>query len=390
MKRSVLPAAVGLAAIVALSACGSSSSGSSSSGASSATSSSSDSTAAASSAPAGSASAAATGNPGSSVTLTEAGSSLIYPYLQTIQSPLQSAYSNISLQPAPGGSGKGIADAIAGTTVLGGSDAYLSSGQQSQNPDMLNVPVVISSQAINYNLKGVKNLKLTGAVLAQMYEGKITTWDDPAIKKLNPGANLPSEKVVPVRRVDASGDTFIFTSFLSATDDTWKNGPSLGTTVTWPAVGNELTASGNPGMVQTCSQTPGCIAYVGVSVQDAATKAGLGQAELQNKDVNFVLPTTDNVSAAVAAGAGSIPDNLAEPLIYEPGAKSYPIVNFEYLVVNKKQKSADLAMAVRTFLTWTMSKSGGSQAQYLDKVSFVAIPDSVKPKIEQAISQIQG
>ncbi len=384
MKRAVLPAAVGLAALVALSACGSSNSASSSTTASSSSS------VAASSDPAGSAGGAATGNPSASVTLTEAGSSLVYPFLQAIQAPLQSAYPNISLQPAPGGSGKGIADAIAGTTVLGGSDAYLSAGQLAQNPNIMNVPVVISSQAINYNLKGVKNLKLNGSVLAQMYEGKITSWDDPAIKKLNPGVALPSEKVVPVRRVDASGDTFIFTSFLSATDDTWKNGPSLGTTVTWPAVGNELTASGNPGMVQTCSQTPGCIAYVGVSVQDAATKAGLGQAELQNKDGNFVLPTTDNVSAAVAAGAGAIPDNLAQPLIYEPGAKSYPIVNFEYLVVNKKQPSADQAMAVRTFLEWTMSSSGGSQAQYLDKVSFVAIPDSVKPKIQQAIAQIQG
>ena len=381
MKRAVLPAAVGLAAVVALSACGSSTS-TSSSAASSST--------AASSSSAAAPAATTTGNPASPVTITESGSSLIYPWLQAIQAPLQKAYSNISLQPAPGGSGKGISDAIAGTTVLGGSDAYLSTGQLSQNPDIMNVPVVISSQAINYNLKGVKNLKLDGAVLAQMYEGKITSWDDPAIKKLNPGVSLPSEKVVPVRRVDASGDTFIFTSFLSATDDTWKNGPSFGTTVTWPAVSNELTANGNPGMVQTCSQTPGCIAYVGVSVQDSALKAGLGQAELQNKDGNFVLPTTDNVSAAVAAGAGAIPDNLAQPLIDEPGAKSYPIVNFEYLVVNKKQPSADQAMAVRTFLEWTMSSSGGSQAQYLDKVSFVAIPDSVKPKIQQAIAQIQG
>ncbi len=379
MKRAVLPAAVGLAAIVALSACGSSNSGSGSTSAASDTSASST-----------SATAATTGNPASAVTITEAGSSLIYPYLQAIQGPLKAAYPNITLQPAPGGSGKGISDAIAGTTVLGGSDAYLSSGQLSQNPNIMNIPVVISSQAVNYNLNGIKNLKLNGSVLAQMYEGKITSWDDPAIKKLNPGVNLPSEKVVPVRRVDASGDTFIFTSFLSATDDTWKNGPNLGTTVTWPAVGNELTASGNPGMVQTCSQTPGCVAYVGVSVQDAATKAGLGQAALQNQAGNFVLPTADNVSAAVAAGAGSLPDNLAQPLINESGAKSYPIVNFEYLVVNKKQPSADMAMAVRTFLTWTMSSTGGSQAKYLDKVTFVAIPDSVKPKIEQAIAQIQG
>jgi phosphate transport system substrate-binding protein len=379
-KQIVIPAAT-IAAALALAACGS--------GGGSSTNSGSPAGSAGSSSTSG-ASNTVTGNPSSSVTLTESGSSLMYPYLQAIAGPLHQAYSNITLKPAPGGSGKGISDAIAGNTTLGGSDAYLSNAQLSQNQDIMNVPVVVSAQAINYNLKGVKSLKLSGDVLAKIYEGKITKWNDPAIAALNSGTSLPSQKIVPVRRVDASGDTFIFTSLLSQTNQDWSNGPSFNTSVNWPSVSGELTAQGNPGMVQTCGSTPGCIAYVGVSSQKDAQAAGLGTALLQNKAGNFVAPDQSTISAAVSAGATSIPANLALPLIFEPGAQSYPIVNFEYLVVKRNQGSADQALAVRTLLTWAMSATGGSQPQYLNAVSFVALPDSVRPQVQQAISQIKG
>lgn len=381
MRRLLIPAAAAAVAAVTLAACGGSSGGTATTS-SSTTSSTGGATAAAAS--------VATGNPSSPVTLTEAGSTLIYPFLQAIAPGLHSAYPNITLQPGPGGSGKGISDALSGTTTLGGSDAYLPPADLSGGQGLLNIPVVVSAQNVDYNLKGVAGLKLNGPVLAQMYQGKITNWNDPAIAKLNPGVTLPHEKVVPVRRVDGSGDTFIFTSYLSDTDSTWKSGPGFGTTVTWPAVGNELTANGNPGMVQTCSTTPGCVAYVGVSVAQSATAAGLGTAELQNAAGKFVSLTQQTVTAAAQAGAGNIPANLAQPLINEPGADSYPIVNFEYLIVKAKQGSAAQAEAVRTFLTWTMSPSGGSQSQYLDKVHFVALPDSVKPAIDKEIATITG
>jgi len=214
------------------------------------------------------------------VTVREDGSSLVYPYLQKMVAPLAQAYPNITLAPAAGGSGKGISDAIAGAVDMGGSDAYLSAGQAAQNPGLLNIPIAISAQAINYNLPGVADLKLSGDVLAKIYMGKITRWNDGAIAALNPGVNLPSTTIVPVRRVDSSGDTFIFTSLLAATNGDWKSGPDFGTTVTWPAVGNELTASGNPAMVQTCKNTPGCVAYIGVSAEQSALAANLGEAQL--------------------------------------------------------------------------------------------------------------
>ena len=330
------------------------------------------------------------GNPASAVTLQEAGSSLVYPFLQELVSPLKAKYSNVTLAPAAGGSGKGISDAIAGTVQLGGSDAYLSNSQLTANPGLMNIPIAISSQSVDYNLKGITNLKLSGDVLAQIYSGKITKWNDPAIAALNPGVTLPAQGIVPVRRVDSSGDTFIFTSYLSATNQTWSNGPGYGTTITWPSVPAEVTASGNPGMVQTCSSTPGCIAYIGISAQKSADAAGLGQAMLKNKDGNYVLPTPATVQAAVTAGAGSIPANLAASLIYESGAQSYPIVNFEYVVVKDKQASADVAMAIRDFYDFAIDPAGGSTPANLAKEQFQALPSNVVPQVQAAIAKISG
>lgn len=330
-----------------------------------------------------------TGNPSSQVTLHESGSTLLYPYLQELVSPLNQAYSNIQLAPGPGGSGKGISDAIAGTTQIGGSDAYLAPKEVAAHPGLANIPIAVSAQAVNYNLPGLSgNLRLSGNVLAQIYEGKITKWNDSQIAGLNPGVSLPSTKIVPVRRIDSSGDTFIFTSLLTATNSAWSNGPNFGTTVTWPPVQGELTANGNPGMVQTCHATVGCIAYIGVSSEAPAKAAGLGEALLQDKNGDFVLPTQTTIGNAVKNSTGSVPANLAASLIYSPGSNSYPIVNFEYIIVKDQQPDSTTAKAIRTFLSWAVSPSGGAQSQYLSKEDFVALPSSVIPKVNAAIAKI--
>ncbi|HEX6392102.1 MAG TPA: phosphate ABC transporter substrate-binding protein PstS [Acidimicrobiales bacterium] len=331
-----------------------------------------------------------TSNPSTAQTLNESGSSLLFPFLQQLVTPLKTQFSNVTLAASAGGSGKGISDAIAGVTQMGGSDAYLSNSQLTTNPGLLNIPIAVSSQAVNYNLPGVKDLKLTGDVLAKVYQGSITKWNDQAIASLNPGVTLPATTIVPVRRVDSSGDTFLFTSFLSATNATWKNGPAFGTTVTWPAAPGELTASGNPGMVQTCKATPGCVAYIGISAEATAQTAGLGEALLQNQAGNYLQPNTSTVNAAVTAGASNVPDNLAASLIYEPGAQSYPIVNFEYIIVKNKQATADLATAIRDFLVFAIDPNGGSTPTFLAKDQFVALPSSVLPKVNAAIASISS
>ncbi|MGC1185363.1 MAG: phosphate ABC transporter substrate-binding protein PstS [Candidatus Dormiibacterota bacterium] len=333
----------------------------------------------------------ATGNPSSQVTLSEAGSSLLYPYLQVLAPQLHSTYSNITLEPAAGGSGLGISNTIAKLDDLGGSDAYLSPALATANPSVENIPIAVSAQAIDYNVPGAPAfLKLTGNLLAKIYQGTITNWDAPQIATLNPGVTLPNLAIVPVRRVDSSGDTFLFTSFLSATNSAWANGPSEGTTVTWPAVGNELTATGNPGMIQVCHGTPGCVAYIGVSVENTAIETGLQEALVQNKAGQFLKPVQSTILAAVQASAGSTPASLAQSLIYAPGANSYPIINYEYLMVQEQQSSAATAEAIRTFIAWAISPTGGATPDNLSAVDFVALPSSVIPKVKAAAEKITG
>ncbi len=330
-----------------------------------------------------------TGNPSSPVTIQEAGSSLIFPYLQQLTSPLTQKYSNITLSPAAGGSGVGQSEAASGTIDMGGSDAYLTPAQFQQFPGLMNIPIAVSSQAVNFNLKGVSTLNLSGPVLSDIYMSKVTKWNDPSIASLNPGVTLPGQTIVPIRRVDSSGDTFIFTSFLSQTSSAWQNGPSLGTTVTWPAVPGELAESGNPGMVSGLKATPGSIAYVGISVESDALQAGMGEASLKNKAGKFVKSDATTVAAAVEAGAkAGIPNNLAASLIYQPGNESYPIVNYEYLVVQSKQSDPNQALALRTFFVWAIDPNGGATESNLAAVNFQPLPTSVLSAVKKQINRI--
>jgi phosphate transport system substrate-binding protein len=334
----------------------------------------------------GTAAPAKTGNPSAAVTLSESGSSLLLPFLQELVAPLTAAYPNITLAPSGGGSGKGITDAIAGNSILGGSDAYLSPGQFAQTPGLANVPIAISAQGIWVNVPGVKTLQLSGDVIAKIYEGSITKWNDSAIAALNSGVTLPDMTIVPLVRQGTSGDTFLFTSFLTATNSAWSSGPGAGTGVTWPKVAGEGSASSNPGMVTAC--TTGCIAYIGVSASSAATTAGLTEVMVQNKSGAYVTPTPTTIAAAVTAGAASIPSNLALSLIYQDGAQSYPIVNFEYVVVNTKQSSSDNALALRTFLEWTIDPNGGSTDAFLSAENFIGLQASVPASVLTAITNV--
>jgi phosphate transport system substrate-binding protein len=309
----------------------------------------------------------------------------MFPYLQEIAAPFHTANPSITVAPAAGGSGKGVSDAAKGLTDFGGSDAYLSTSQMQEYSDLVNIPVVVSSQAVDYNLKGIKNLKLSGPVLAGMYLGTIKTWNDPQIAQLNPGVTLPSTAVHPVHRSDSSGDSFLFTSYLSDTDSTFNTKVGPGELPNLPSVATSASAEGNPGMVESCAGTPGCVAYIGISAQSKAVAAGLGEAELENASGKFVQSSSTTVEAAVA-GVPTIPSTLAVSLIDTKGADAYPIVNFEYIVVNKNAKQG---AAIQKFLDYVISSSGGSSPSYLQKESFEALPASLVSRVKAAISAIK-
>ena len=305
--------------------------------------------------------------PPSGVSLLETGSTLLYPVIST----WASQYHATKVTTAGTGSGAGISDASNGTVQIGASDAYLPS---SASKNLLDIPVDVSAQQIDYNLPGlsVKHLKLNAKVLSGIYNGSITKWNDPAIASLNKGIKLPAMKIVPFHRSDGSGDTFMFTSYLAFQDPaSWvpsHGGPN--TSVSWPSVPNGLAEQGNGGMLAGCEKTPGCIAYIGISWLRSALKAGLGDAKLENGSGNYVLPTPGNISSEVASYQ-KIPSTGAISLINSKSAKyGYPIVNFEYAIVNANQSNPQVAKAIRSFLAWGIDPRHGSSSADLTKFYF--------------------
>lgn len=255
----------------------------------------------------------------------------------------------------------------------------MSAAQLQQSPSMLNIPLAISAQQVNYNLPGLdtKHLNMSGPVLAAIYNGTITSWDASQIKAINPGiaSQLPHQAIVPVHRQDSSGDTFIFTSYLSASTPSWNQSVGYGTTVSWPAVPGSLAGTGNAGMVTAVQNTPYSLAYIGISYLNQATSAGEGYAFLQNKAGDFVDITQANIQAAANQLTCETPSNEIISLIYAPGANSYPIINYEYAIVNMHQPSQGYTTSLKSFLTWIVTT--GNSPAYLDQVKFVALPSSV-------------
>ncbi|MCL4562243.1 MAG: phosphate ABC transporter substrate-binding protein PstS [Chloroflexi bacterium] len=330
------------------------------------------------------------GNPASPVTLLETGSSLLYPLFSAWAPVIHQTYPNITIQTASTGSGTGISQAVSGVVQFGATDAYMSDSQLSKATGIINIPLAISAQQINYNLPGITTpLNLSGPILAGIYQGNIQYWDDPAIKAANPNANLPHEKIIPVHRTDGSGDTFIFTQYLSFSDSAWNSSIGYNTSVSWPAVQGELGAEGNPGVVQTLAQTPYSIGYVGISFLNEVTSKGLGTAALKNQAGSFVMPTQANISAAAAAMVPKTPKDERVSLIFAPGADSYPIINYEYVAVQTQQSDAQVAAAMRTVLLWAISPKGGNAPSFLDTVHFLPLPDTVAPLSQAQIAQIQ-
>ena len=329
--------------------------------------------------------------PTAAVSLQETGSSLLYPLFNLWTQQIKTQWPNVSITTAATGSGTGISDASNGTVNIGGSDAYLSQGQVAAAPGIENIPLAISGQEVNYNVPGLaagSHLKLNGAVLAGIYQGQITNWNDPKIAALNPGVTLPSLTIVPLHRSDSSGDTFLFSSFLTASSPTtWTLPP--GTTVSWPSVAGAVAAQGNGGMVQACGKTPGCVAYIGVSFLSQATGAGLGYAALQNKAGNFELPTQAAIGAEAAGFANSTPANGTVSMIYGSATNGYPIANYEYAIVLTHQSGgATTAQAVKAVLAWAADPNGGNAPSFLDQVGFVALPTPVQSIAAKLISKI--
>jgi phosphate transport system substrate-binding protein len=316
----------------------------------------------------------------------EDGSTLLQPLMQNWATAYDQRTPGVTVQPAGGGSTKGIDDASGGTVDIGASDAYLSAGDLIKNGNLLNIPLVVSAQSVIYNLPGLKpagaNVKLTGVVLADMYSGVITMWNDPRITALNGGITIPPLPVVPVHRSDGSGDTFLFTSYLStqAYDPSqgydWNHTVGYGTSVAWPKNGAAKSAMGSTGMITACVSNPGCVGYNGVSHLAAEESGNLGEAMLQNGGGGFALPDAQSIQDEVNRFVAITPPNETIAMIASTGGYGYPIVNYEYAIVSKQQPSAARAALIRNFLSWVVTTGNGSS--FVSPVNFQPLPSDLQ------------
>ncbi|HZO77065.1 MAG TPA: phosphate ABC transporter substrate-binding protein PstS [Solirubrobacteraceae bacterium] len=305
-------------------------------------------------------------NSSSSSNLTGAGSTLVAPLLSQWQ-PKYDEEHGVAVTYGAIGSGGGIEQITARTVDFGASDAPLTSSQASACKGCVQIPWALSATAIAYHVQGVPTgLKLTGPILSDIWLGKIKAWNDPAIKKLNPGVNLPSTKITPVYRTDGSGDTYAFTNYLSHVSSEWKSKVGTSTQVHFP-VG--LGGKGNSGVGGVLTSTNGSIAYVALAY---VVSNKFTDAAVQNAAGKFETPGISSISAA-AATVKSVPSDNAISIVDPPASASgaYPISTFTYVIVPKKSPKAS---GLKKFITWAL----GSEAQALGpKLDFAPLPAKV-------------
>jgi phosphate transport system substrate-binding protein len=309
--------------------------------------------------------------------LTGAGSTLVAPLMANwingfeIKEGIPVKYGSV-------GSGAGISQIIARTVDFGASDAPLTPEQAAQCNGCVQIPWGLSGVGVGYNLPGVpKNkLKLSGKVLAAIYFGKITKWNDPKIKALNPGLKLPGLTITPVFRSDGSGTTYAFVRYLSKISPAWRNEVGYAVSVQFPA---GVGAKGNAGVTSTVTKTPGSIGYIEASYIIAA---GIGAAAIENKAGNFEFPNLENIEEA-AAVVKSVPANN-ELTISDPpkrAAKAYPISTFTYAIVphNAPQKSF-----VQAFVKYCVTIG----QKYGAALDFAPLPKVVKQAALNSIASL--
>ncbi|MHB0981011.1 MAG: phosphate ABC transporter substrate-binding protein PstS [Thermoleophilia bacterium] len=269
------------------------------------------------------------------------------------------------------GSGGGIQQLTQMTVDFGASDApmkdeEIAAAEQASGAKVLHIPTVFGAVAVAYNLPGVEGLKLDQATLANIFLGKITSWDDPALVALNPDAKLPSTAVGVVHRSDSSGTTSIFTGYLTTVSPEWADSVGVGKDVRWPA---GIGGQGNDGVAAVIQQQEGSIGYVELSY---ATEVGLTTASLRNQAGSFIAPSLASTSAA---GAGvEYPADLRFSLSDSAAPEAYPIVGATWILAYDSMADPAKAQALRAFLTWALNEG----APLAEDLGYAPLPDDLR------------
>jgi phosphate transport system substrate-binding protein len=282
------------------------------------------------------------------------------------------------------GSGGGVRQISEQTVDFGASDAPMSDEEMSRAKGgaILHFPTVLGAVVLTYNVPGVtKPLRLTGDVIADIFLGQITKWNDAKLAALNPGTKLPSADILVAHRSDGSGTTYIFTDYLTSVSPAWASGPSKGKDVKWP-VG--LGGKGNEGVAGIVKQTPGSIGYVELAY---VKQNKLPFAEVKNAAGQFVSPTIESVTAAAAGMAKTLPANTdyRVSIVNAPGREAYPISSLTWLLVYANQSDATKGKKLIDFLRWAFHE-GESTASTLD---YSPLPSTMIAQLERRLTTIR-
>jgi phosphate transport system substrate-binding protein len=312
-------------------------------------------------------------------TINAAGSTFQTNFQQAAISEFKSVDSGITVNYASVGSSTGRSDLYKNTVLYAGSDSPIPSKEASEVPagkTVLYFPVQIGPIAIAYNLSGIKGLKLDASVLAQIFQGQITTWDSPAIKALNPGVSLPSETITLAVRSDGSGTTQNFSEYLvKAAGSAWNLGSA--STIKWPSTAR--SGDGGSGVASIVKSTAGAIGYVDFST---ATAAGLTAASIENSAGDYVAPSS---TAATAAASHVTPkSNLTFLTVDQPGATSYPITYQSWDLVYAKQPNATDVKLLQAYLGYLL----GQGQSLLTSLNLAPLPSNIDALAKAQLSQI--
>ena len=320
--------------------------------------------------------------PSATLTLQGAGATFPNPLYQVWFETYTEAHANIQFNYQSIGSGGGITQITQQTVDFGASDAAMKDEEIAKLPagsTMLHIPTALGAVVVTFNLPGVDKLQLDGANIADIFLGNVTKWNDPKIAANNAGVNLPDQSILVVHRSDGSGTTNAFTTYLDTVSPDWHSKVGKGKEVKWPT---GQGAQGNDGVANGVKQTPGAVGYVELQY---ATQAGLTSAQVKNADGQFVAGSTDGVTAAADAAAGTFPADFRQaPIINGAGATTYPIASYTYLLVYGDQKDKDKGRALVAFMAWALT-----DGQALEKdLGFAPLPSTVDAKALDELHKI--
>jgi phosphate transport system substrate-binding protein len=318
---------------------------------------------------------------GGAMNLTGAGGTFPNPIYQRWFTEYSAAHAGVHINYQSVGSGAGIRQVSQGIVDFGASDGPMSDKQlAAAKGKIIHIPTVLGAVVPAYTLPGVtQELHFAPDVIADIYLGHITKWNDPRLVKDNPGVNLPNHAILPVYRSDGSGTNYIFTDFLSKSSDEFKQKIGSATSVQWP---NGVGQKGNEGVAGMIRNSPYAFGYVELIY---ASQNHMLYGSVKNPAGNWVKASTDTVSAAAAGAADNMPADYRVSITNAPGANSYPIASFTWLLIPVPFDSPAKGKVMHDFLGWMLDQ-GESEAS---SMTYAPLPSAVAARVRQTIQEVQ-